>query len=312
METAILALVRALHIGSAMMLVALPYFVLINLKPVNAAAVIYTPFMSIMTRWLWIIWVVQAISGLAWFWLVTAGMSDQSPWQLLDSSDLSAVLWQTQFGHLWLARSTLETVLGIILVLVSWRNQEVPFLSSLCGWMFLGIGTVLLATLAWAGHAAAGIHHHDFHLCIDIIHLLIGSIWPVGLIPLGLFLWKGCLRSRVTIEDGETKVLLGFSRASFAAVIAITTTGIINGWLMIGSWRALVATPYGELLLGKVVVVVVMVGLGACNRFYLLPRLQEGVSIMQFLRRTILAESVLAVIILLIVGMMGMTAPPPQ
>ena len=314
METAILALARALHIGSAMLIVALPYFVLIVLKPVlnDERAATWTPFMGVITRWLWILWAVQAISGVAWFWLVAAEMAEQSPWQLLDLSDLSAVLWQTQFGQLWLGRSILGTVLGVILILLSPRNQEIRFLSSPCGWMALGIGTLLLATLAWAGHAAAGIQRHDFHLFIDVVHLFIGSIWPMGLLPLGLFLRQSRLRNRLSSNEGETKVLLGFSRASFAAVLVLTTTGIINGYLMMGSWGALFATPYGELLLGKVAVVAVMIGLGACNRFYLLPRLREGVSVMPLLRRTILAESVLAVIVLLIVGMMGMTSPPPQ
>jgi putative copper export protein len=53
-----------------------------------------------------------------------------------------------------------------------------------------------------------------------------------------------------------------------------------------------------------------MIGLGALNRLYLLPRIESEAVLFRMLRKTVLAESGLAAIVLLIVGMMGMTAPP--
>jgi putative copper export protein len=53
-----------------------------------------------------------------------------------------------------------------------------------------------------------------------------------------------------------------------------------------------------------------MVGLGALNRLHLLPQIQATPIMFQTLRRTILAESCLALVILIIVGIMGMTSPP--
>lgn len=228
--------------------------------------------------------------------------------ELLDSSDLVTVLMQTQFGQLWAGRLCLGIVLGSMLMLVSRANSLTSF-ASWRNWCVLGVGAVLLITLAWAGHAAAGIRYHVLHITVDVIHLLIGSVWPMGLIPLGLFLGHGLPRQFLP-EDREIDVLLGFSKASLIAVFILTATGFINGWLMIGSWTALFVTTYGQLLLAKVFAVVLMIGLGAWNRLVLLPRLRGGASPVGILRRTVLAESGLAGVVLLIVGIMGMTSPP--
>lgn len=309
MANLILALVRVIHIGSAMMLVALPYFALIVLRPVlttNQSGA-YLPFGQKLTRWLWILLAVQAGSGMVWFWFVAAELADESPWHLLDSSDLVTVLMQTQFGQLWAGRLCLGIALGLVLILspgatwmtvVTWPN-----------WCVLIISTAVLMTLAWAGHAVSGLRYHVLHIGVDVIHLLIGSVWPMGLIPLGLFLGER-LPSQFLPDDCKNDVLVRFSKASVVAVIILTATGFINGCLMIGSLTALFITTYGQLLLGKVAAVVLMIGLGAWNRLFLLPRLGEGAFTVRILRRTVLAESGLAALVLVIVGAMGMTSPP--
>jgi putative copper resistance protein D len=254
--------------------------------------------------------ILEAISGGFWFWFVTADMSGQSPWGILDPADLGTVLWQTQFGRLWLGRAVVAVVLGLVFFFVSRRKTFLLPGPSLLNWFVPALSGVLLITLAWAGHAAAGIHYQALHLLADILHLVIGSIWPAGLIPLAGFLWQSDRRKQTLPADWEIKALQRFSQISLIAVLTLLVTGLINGWLMVGSWEALVTTIYGRLLLGKVFVVGIMVGLGALNRLHLLPQIQAAPIMFQTLRRTILAESCLALVILIIVGIMGMTSPP--
>jgi putative copper resistance protein D len=312
MTTAVLVLARTLHIGSAMMLVALPYFMLVILKPIFAADTVqsYDSFCLGVIKGLWGALILEAVSGFVWFWFVTAQMSDQSPWGILDEADLSAVLWQTQFGQLWLGRAAVGVALGVALCFVSRKKARASLQPSRLNWLVLAISGLLLITLAWAGHGASGIHYHVLHLVADTLHLLIGAIWPLGLIPMVCFLWYVHRRNQIVPADREIKALQRFSQISLVAVLLIVATGIINGWLMVGSWEAMVTTTYGRLLLGKVVVVGIMIGLGAFNRLYLLPRMQANPILFRTLRRTILAESGLALVVLFIVGTMGMTAPP--
>jgi putative copper resistance protein D len=181
----------------------------------------------------------------------------------------------------------------------SWLSQAVMAMSGM-----------LLVTLAWAGHGASGVRFHDLHLGADVLHLATGAIWPMGLIPMAGFLWQLQRSGRELPRAGEIEALERFSRISLGAVVVIVLTGVINGWLMVGSWEALVTTTYGWLLVGKLALVGMMIGFGALNRLYLLPRIESETILFRMLQKTVLAESGLAAIVLLIVGMMGMTAPP--
>ena len=90
MTTAVLVLARMLHIGSAMLLVALPFFTLVILQAdfSDGKSQRRSRFFCKMIRWFWLCLLLEALSGLLWFWLVAAQMSDHSPWQLLDAADL--------------------------------------------------------------------------------------------------------------------------------------------------------------------------------------------------------------------------------
>jgi putative copper resistance protein D len=311
MTTAVLILARTLHIGSAMLLVALPYFMLIVLRPSFASdfAKIRDAFSKSVTRWLWILLMVEAVSGFVWFWFVAAQMSDQSPWGILDAGDLKTVLVQTQFGQLWLGRGVIGVVLAVVLGFIS-KAKATGRPAFALGWSTLILGSVLLLSLAWAGHAVAGIHFKVLHLAADALHLVIGAIWPMGLVPLGLFLSHVRSDDQAVVEGGEIEVLQRFSQISLAAVLLLIGTGMINGWLMVGSWKALVTTTYGMLLLGKVLLVGIMIGIGAFNRLCLLPRMRGEPTLLRKLRKTVMVESGLALVVLLMVGILGTTAPP--
>jgi len=56
-------------------------------------------------------------------------------------------------------------------------------------------------------------------------------------------------------------------------VAALILSGIVNAWILVGSFRASLVTDYGQLLLLKIVAFVVMLGFAAVNRFWLTPQL---------------------------------------
>ena len=306
-----LALARALQIGSAMLLVAFPFF---RLAMVRAAAARSEEddraFAQRARAWMWGALIVEAVSGFAWFWFTAAQMADQSPWSGMAFSDLRMVTWQTNFGRLFAGRLVGGMLLAMALFFHDRRKKIGPRLRFLCDWLVLLLSSVMLVTLAWAGHAAAGIAHRALHLGTDILHLFIGAVWPMGLFPLACYLWPRGGERRGLFEASRMRTLERFSQTSFVAVLLLIVTGCINGWLMIGAWNLLVTTLYGRLLLGKVMVVLLMMGLGAYNRLVLLPRLRLRPNTHRLLSRTIVTEMVLALVVVLIVGLMGMTSPP--
>jgi putative copper resistance protein D len=308
MATALLVLARTLHIGSAILLVALPFFMAFILRPVRTGDRIARDevFCRNLIGILWAALVVEIVSGAAWLWLVAAEMSDDSPWGGLTLADLETVLAQTSFGQLWIVRGIAVMVLAVSLgFLGKGRPVRQPSPNPLT-WLFLIVSGSLLASLAWAGHAGADARWPVWHLIVDIVHLGAGAVWPLGLFPLALFLRRS-LREEGGFIKADAAVVRRFSRASLIAVLMLLASGLANSWLMLPSWAALFDLTYGRLLLAKVFVVAVMMGIGAFNRFRLISGLpQQGAP---RLVRTVVAESILVIVVLLIVGAMGITPP---
>jgi len=288
-----------------MMLFAFPYFLLVILRPASSphSAESYDSFCRKLTRWLGFAFVVEAVSGIAWFWLTTARMNDQSPWSPLAPSVLGATLWQTPFGHLWLARGVMGIALGLA---IYFAVRQGTFTLSKPSWLnglVMSISGCLLITLGLAGHVATGLHHQILHLFADAPHLLVAAIWPAGLIPMACFLAHFKIGNHPRPSGPEMETLQRFSQSSLIAVLILIVTGTINGWLMIGSWENLIATTHGQLFLCKMLIVAMMIGMGAFNRFHLIPRIHDVPIISRTLGRTILAESCMALIVLFIVAL---------
>jgi putative copper resistance protein D len=305
MTTAVLSLTRSLHMGGAMMLFALPCFMLFILRPVLATdqSESYTSFCRSMTRWFRVALALEVISGVVWFWFIAAQINHQSPWRMLTLADLDAVLWQSPFGGLWLLRGLIAVALGVMFYFASRGDAFASPRPSPLNWLVIAASACLLLSLAWTGHIAAGFHRQILHLLSDAPHLLIGAIWPVGLIPMAYFLWYIGRHNRILPTDREVESLQRFSQTSLVAVTLLFLTGAINGWLMIGSWQNLVGTWNGQLLLGKLLLVTIMIGMGAFNRFHLLPGIHDMPLLFRTLRKTVVAESCLGLLVLCIVGM---------
>ncbi|HUB66444.1 MAG TPA: CopD family protein [Candidatus Methylacidiphilales bacterium] len=316
--TVLFVLARSGHFAAALLLFALPFFVAWIMRPTLIRAApetprIYEAYGRVLMKWFWAALLIEALSGAAWFWLVTLQMSGDPLWSLPASDDLQTVLWQTQFGQLWLGRAVALVVLCILTALASRGSFFFLGKGPLLGGLALAVSGTLLASLAWAGHAAAGINSRTTHLLADTLHLALGAVWPVGLAPFALFLRYAGRAGQAWPVMAVLAAVRRFSETSFVVVLVLVATGFVNGWFLVGSWAALFSTLYGWWLLAKIAVTAMMIGLGAWNRWSKLPALlaaPEDSTRYLSLRRNVIAETMLAGIVLLIVGIMGMTAPP--
>jgi copper transport protein len=87
-----------------------------------------------------------------------------------------------------------------------------------------------------------------------------------------------------------------------ASVVVLLIAGIVNGYLQVRTWRGLWETDYGLLLLAKIGLIVPLLGLGAYNNRYAVPRLRAGVAQPKERRRFMQAASVELVVMVAIVG----------
>ncbi|WP_037896817.1 copper resistance CopC/CopD family protein [Streptomyces sp. NRRL S-920] len=115
----------------------------------------------------------------------------------------------------------------------------------------------IAATWAMAEHASTGIQA-GIAMPVDVLHLLAVAAWLGGLAALVVALYR--------TSSVEAVAVRRFSRVAFASVVVLAATGLYQSWRQVGSWSALTGTSYGQLLLVKIGLVVVLVGVASISR----------------------------------------------
>jgi putative copper resistance protein D len=246
------------------------------------------------------------ISGLFWLGFVAATMSGELS-SLLDPHIVWLVISTTDFGGVWAAHLGL-IVLALLLLLPKEESGELR-------WAVLALSAVALTSIADTGHAgadngpAAGMH-----IAADAAHLLAAGVWVGAL----LVLTRMVVIAGRGLADEDLKTLnhalLKFSGIGPIVVAVLLLTGILNPGFL-----ASIGTIYGRVLWGKIALFTAMLLLAAANRFWLTARLgvalESGTnsqSATRALKASVLAETVLAALVLLAVGWLGTLAPPPR
>ena len=128
--------------------------------------------------------------------------------------------------------------------------------------------------------------------------------------PLALLLAAVRRHSGASLARGATE---RFSTLGIVGVATLTVTGIINGWILVGSFSALLVTEYGQVLMLKLVVFAAMLVFAAVNRFVLTPRLAVSLGndreALRKLMRNSVIEIALGLSIFAIVGVLGTLHP---
>ncbi|MFF0905482.1 UNVERIFIED_CONTAM: copper resistance protein CopC [Kocuria sp. CPCC 205316] len=141
----------------------------------------------------------------------------------------------------------------------------------------------------------------------DAVHIAAGIIWVGGL--LGLVIVLG--RASDTPPGQGATTLARFSTAAAWVVTALAVTGLILSWRILGSLGALVTTGYGQMLLIKLALALLVVLVAAWNRFALLPRVLTGndTGALSDLHSAVQGEAVVLGLILLITGVLTSMSP---
>jgi putative copper resistance protein D len=99
-----------------------------------------------------------------------------------------------------------------------------------------------------------------------------------------------------------------FSNMGVISVAVLLATGVVNTSNTVGIGDALTDTGYGQLLLAKIALFLVMMFIAIFNRHVLAPRLSEP-GRMERLQRNSVVEIALGLLIIAIVGALGTMAP---
>ena len=251
-------------------------------------------------------------------------------WSALDPDVVDSVSG-TRPVQAWTLRIGVWLVLGVAL-LVALRPQRLPALrraalgadgaaigpapSRLQLLVLLGAATGLALTAALAGHAN-GHSPRALLVCSDTLHVLCMSAWLGGLVTLLIVLAITARRLPARDRTPLMAVVVGrFSWIARIAVAILLVTGVIQSLALVGSFRALVDTDYGLLVLAKIALFSLLIGLGAYNQRWALPRLRrlaaagsEPGRAAGTLRQAVALEVGLALVVIAVTSVLVVTEP---
>jgi copper resistance protein D len=233
--------------------------------------------------------VAALASGIVWLLVEAAHFGGD--WAAAGDADtLSAVVFQTGFGKLWLWRLLLAAALLPIVTMERGPARD---------GLLIAVSAMLAGSLGLTGHAAMetgtpGLLHQANHAA----HLLAVGAWLGGLLPLARLL------AARPAEAVRADALHRFSTVGIIAVGIILVTGVVNAGLIAGSPIPSLSTAWGRTLAVKLVLVAAMLAAALANRLVLMPGARYAA-----IRRLVVLEQALGLAVLAAASLLG-TLPP--
>ena len=252
-----LIVIRAIHFAATAITAGVLIFRTLVAEPaLRSAAAARAIVMAQILRVAWISLAMTVTSGVIWVLLQAEAMSDLPLREAMSGDILSTVLTETQFGMV----SEFRLVLAIVLAACLFFNR-LQLAHSLA--LISGLG--LVGGIAWTGHAGSDADWSNLHLTADVLHLVAAAAWLGGLVPLALLLSQALRNEADPWASLASQAARRFSMLGIVSVGTITATGIVNGWILVGSFKALVVTEYGRLLMLKIFLFMIMLAFAAIN-----------------------------------------------
>ncbi|HEX4304907.1 MAG TPA: CopD family protein [Solirubrobacterales bacterium] len=257
--------------------------------------------------------------------LLTAGLTIALfiPATLLELSNEETNLWSTPDGHLWIARLALTGLAALAIVpaaLAAIRREREPSPGRVRAVAAIGLAAGVGELLARVIPTEAPEEwvREIFTDVLDWGHMTGASVWIGGLVALVVL--AATMRGLSDEErDGFwSAALRRFSVVATVCVGVMILTGLWTAWIHVGPPRLLFHTLYGETLLVKLILVLILVGLGAINQLWLLPRVNairaggedgSGLAVtLRHFRGVVAAEAVIGLLVLLVVPFLSGSA----
>jgi putative copper export protein/methionine-rich copper-binding protein CopC len=243
------------------------------------------------------------------------------PATLLEFSDEELNLWSGGDGTLRLVRFILTALAALVVIpaaVAALRRRELSsrrVATVVAIGLAAGVGELLARVIPtetpeeWV--------REIFTDVLDWGHMTGASVWIGGLVALGVL--AATLRLPAAERNGFwSAALRRFSVVATVCVGVMILTGLWTAWIHVGPPRLLFHTLYGETLLVKLILVLILVGLGAINQLWLLPRVNairaggaegSGLAVtLRHFRGVVAAEAVIGLLVLLVVPFLSGSA----
>ena len=198
----------------------------------------------------------------------------------------------TDTGRALLLRAVFASALLALTVL--WDRRQL-------GWWrgaAVAASAFAIATFPLSGHANSS-SPRLLWFAVDFAHLAAITVWLGGLFVL-------LIAGREVLAAARNERLARrFSTAATVCIPLIVGTGVLQVWKLAGNFSDVAATDWGRVLLVKVTLVVVLLAFAAVSRWLLL---HDGSTL---IRRTVVVEALVGVVVLGLAAGMGALPPAP-
>ncbi|TAN07142.1 MAG: hypothetical protein EPN36_02770 [Rhodanobacteraceae bacterium] len=215
-------------------------------------------------------------------------------------TDMRIALAVTHFGHIWWWRAPALAVAWAAWLWASRRGGRRSL------WIMLPALAAIALTRSETGHPG---DHGDFTLAVwvDWLHILAAGAWVGSLFGMSLAVFPKLLRMGHTAVVPGLRIFQRLSTLSGIALAVLVACGLYNAVTQLGGFAGLWTTRYGITLDVKLAIVLVMIAIGAHNRYIKLPRLRaaaggaagdSGSRVIRACARAVLAESLLGLAVI--------------
>jgi copper transport protein len=118
-------------------------------------------------------------------------------------------------------------------------------------------------------HAAAATRDELLKMATQWVHFAAAAIWVGGLVMVLVGLAGLAASERRTVARR-------FSAIALVSVIVLAASGTLRAIDEVGTWHALTSTSFGQAILVKSALLLVLVGLGAFNRYRSIPAVEQS------------------------------------
>ncbi len=254
--------------------------------------------------------VISTLVGLLFILVTTAGQASGSFAGALKLDVLFGVLKDTRMGHIWIGRIILVFILLAVIFYLRYTTRA--------RWHYLlcaAFAALPLIAGSLVSHTAA--EELSFVAVLPYaLHIILGGIW-LGALPAFLILLYVFIKN----ENDNASSIVGsalqrFSSIAVSVMLLIGITGIIVADRTFdGGYAAIVATPYGWILIAKLATLAIILMIAASVRSNWLPRFVQNENVESVFNsakqmlKLVRIEYVLALGLLLLATVLSNTTP---
>lgn len=243
----------------------------------------------------------------------------------LKRADLASLLVSTtRYGFSWLLK-VLSTVLLFMLFLFIWKKSRRGGAGL---WEpTIAAGSLFLLAESLSSHAAAQSDHSEglpIPIISDWLHMVTSATWVGGLVYMAIVLFPSFRALGFAPE--ERRAFLGrsvprFSKLALLSVLVLGVSGTYNLAIHSTDLGAIAGSFYGQVILAKVALFVLLIALGAVNLVHFSPQFitrrsvpsvphSAPPSLLAAFRRNVRAEVAIMLAVLVCAGGLSLLPPP--